>query len=444
MANYDITTAAARLEFDTVDNGSNSCYPIDSNHFINFYQGSDSDGYVEVFTVNTTTWEVATAAARLEFDTVNNSTNSCYKVDTNHFINFYGGSDSDGYVEIFAVDTTTWAVTTTSARLEFDTVSGSAHSCYKVDVNHFINFWQGSDGDGYTQVFTVDTTTWAVTTAAASLEFDTVAGSFNSCYQIDSNHFINFWGGSDGDNFAQVFTVNTTTWAVSTANATLEFDTIGGPGNKCFQVDANHFINFYSGSDSDGYVEVFTVNTTTWAITTANTRLEFDTVLNGGSSCYRIDTTHFINFWAGSDSDGFVQAFTVDTTTWAVTTTAAALEFDTVGGQTPSCYQIDTAHYINFWQGESSDGFVQVFTVEVPSSAQTTVGLRIQDKMNILAGTTGRSVIDCLNIINSASDTSEQDAFNRWAGTTGLRKQDAANVKAGTTGLRIQDCVNLI
>lgn len=75
-----------------------------------------------------------------------------------------------------------------------------------------------------------------------------------------------------------------------------------------------------------------------------------------------------------------------------------------------------------------------------------TVGLTIQWKLNILAGTPGenRSILQCLNTLNGADDASEQDAWNRWAGTTGLRKQDAANVKASTVGLRIQDCVNLI
>lgn len=73
-----------------------------------------------------------------------------------------------------------------------------------------------------------------------------------------------------------------------------------------------------------------------------------------------------------------------------------------------------------------------------------TNGLRIQDKLNILASTTSRPVLDCLNILNSASDQSEQVAFNRWASTTGLRKQDALNVKAGTSQRSSQDCINLI
>jgi len=110
-------------------------------------------------------------------------------------------------------------------------------------------------------------------------------------------------------------------------------------------------------------------------------------------------------------------------------------------------WSVDTAG--TYPSGQFYDGTTPAGTADrnfriLSASSQTTEGLRIQDKFNILAGTTGRSIIDCLNIINGASDVSEQDAYNRWAGTTGLRKQDCANIKAGTTGLRIQDCLNLL
>ena len=75
-----------------------------------------------------------------------------------------------------------------------------------------------------------------------------------------------------------------------------------------------------------------------------------------------------------------------------------------------------------------------------------TVGLRIQDKLNILAGTTGLREAEALRVLNTrtAFTDNTQEGWNRYAGTTGLRSQDAANVKAGTVGLRIQDCVNKI
>ena len=378
MAEWAVTTAGARLEFDTLNATYNSCYKIDSNHFINFWGGDlagdfISEGYVQVFTVNTSTWGVTTAAEKLQFDTGHTTYRDCYQVDANHFINFWSGEGSDGYVQVFTVNTSTWAVTTAANRLEFDATNGQYNSCYQIDSNHFINFWAGSGIDGYVQVFTVNTSTWAVTTAAATLEFDTVNGTDNSCYKIDANHFINFWSGEGIDGYVQIFTVNTSTWAVTTAGARLEFDTLNATYNSCYQIDSNHFINFWAGDGTDGFVQVFAVNTSTWAVTTANARLEFDTVNGAHNSCYQIDSNHFINFWAGEGTDGYVQVFTVNTSTWAVTTANASLEFDTVNNASNSCYQIDSNHFINFWAGTDSDGFVQVFAVELPATGGTTV-----------------------------------------------------------------------
>ena len=112
------------------------------------------------------TWDVTTAGVSLEFDTVNGTYNSCYQIDTNHFINFYAGSGDDGYVQVFEVNTTTWAVTTAAASLEFDMVNGTFNSCYQVDTNHFINFWYGVNLDGYVQVFTVELPVVTTTTTA--------------------------------------------------------------------------------------------------------------------------------------------------------------------------------------------------------------------------------------------------------------------------------------
>ena len=169
MVNYDVTTAAGSLEFDTQDCGWNCCYPIDSNHYINFWQWVSSDWYVQVFEINTSTRAVTTAGASLEFDTINWTKNSCYPIDSNHYISFWQWSDTDWYVQVFEVNTSTRAVTTAAASLEFDTVNNSWNSCYPIDINHYINFYSWSDGDWYVEVFEVNTSTRAVTTTNTCL-----------------------------------------------------------------------------------------------------------------------------------------------------------------------------------------------------------------------------------------------------------------------------------
>lgn len=49
-----------------------------------------------------------------------------------------------------------WDVKTANSSLDFDTRSSSYHSCAKIDTNHFINFWRGVNGNGFAQTFTVE------------------------------------------------------------------------------------------------------------------------------------------------------------------------------------------------------------------------------------------------------------------------------------------------
>jgi len=147
--------------------------------------------------------------------------------------------------------------------LEFDTQNGNYSNCCKIDTSHFINFWLGTSSDAYVQVFTVNTSTFAVTTANTALKYFNDDISANSCFMIDSTHFINFWQDSLGiDGEVQVFAISTT-YAVTTANSALTFDAGNGNYNSCQQIDANHFIVFYAGTDVDGFAVVITVNTST-------------------------------------------------------------------------------------------------------------------------------------------------------------------------------------
>jgi len=66
-------------------------------------------------------------------------------------------------------------------------------SCYKIDTNHVINVhYEGSSLDGYATVLAINTSTFAITTASTPFKFEAGQAQYNSCYQIDATHFINF------------------------------------------------------------------------------------------------------------------------------------------------------------------------------------------------------------------------------------------------------------
>jgi len=369
MANWEITTANNSLEFDTTQAQYNRCEQVDENHFINFWYGVDNDAFTQIFEVNTATWAVTTAAAWLEF---NNSyqQGGVEKIDTNHFIDVFSGLASDGYAQVVEVDTSTWVVTTASAVFEWRITDAYYIHTVKVDDNHIMVMHADAAMNGVSQILEINTSNWVVTTAGDPFQFD-ASGQYlgGDTMPVDENHFINVFSGAGDDGFAVILEVNTSTWAISTAAAPLEYDTARGNYPTIGQVDTNHFVTFYRGTaGDDGIAQVLEVNTSTWAITTTNTPLEYDTTDFYGGHNTKIDTNHFVLFWTGAGEDGFAQTFEVNTTTWAVTTAAASLEYDTQNGINPASFLIDESHIINFWNGSADkDGFVQVFEVDVPT-----------------------------------------------------------------------------
>jgi len=368
---YDISTANSPLEFNTRNSAFSSAFKIDTNHFINFWRGIDGDWFAQTFEVNTNTWVVTTVSTTLEFDTQLSYYNSCCQIDSNHFVNFWLWLLGNAYTQVFEVNTSTWAITTSWASLKFDWSNNwvwTYHACHIIDSNHVINVWRGwvtGWNDWVAQVFEINTSTWAITTAWASFKFDWTDDNFmNTIKNIDENHFIVcYTNQTDTDWKVVILEINTSTWAVTTTSI-LVHNWNWWAYNSMSEIDSNHFIDFYSTWWTIwSYAQVFEVNTSTWAVTTASERFKIDTQNNTYNSAFKIDTNHFINYWRGIDGDWFAQTFEVNTNTWVVTTVSTTLEFDTQNNAFNSAFKIDTTHYINFWTGAGDDWFVQVFTV---------------------------------------------------------------------------------
>lgn len=383
MANWDVTTAATPLTYTAYYTflSKPGIVLVDSNHVLVTHGDSSGDGIAQVFTVNTSTWAVTTANTSLEFDTADCDYVDLVAIDTNHFLNVWTGPGSDGWAQVLTVNTTTWAVTTANASLEFDTAQGTYVQAEKIDDNHFMVVWAGNGNDGFAQVFTVNTTTWAVTTAADRQEWNASNSTYNSTVKVDTNHFMVVSAQLASDGFAQVLTVNTTTWAVTTSAAAFEFDTQDIYFSSVIEVDPTHYLVFWqTANQTQKNAQVLTVNTTTWAVTTAAALTSIDP--DAGSSIYdmenlvQIDTNHFLSaytYTTGSlTNPAYNEVFEVNTTTWAVSTVGAKLAVDASENYYSSNFglaKIDTSHYFMIWISAANDlGRAQVLNVEVPSS----------------------------------------------------------------------------
>lgn len=376
MAAYAVTTSNSLLAIST--NGTEAWPTVvlmDANHFVYVSSNNTKNTRYAVVAINTSTWAVTTTQALTAVQGNQMVGLTSAKIDDTHLI-FIGGRTADGKAQVLSYNTSTFVISTAYGDFTFDTTDQANHnSACMIDANHCINFWSSSGSDGYVQVMTINTSTWAVTTSAALLEFDTQYGIYHDCLLLDSTHCVNYWLGSSGLNL-QAFTFSTSTWAVTTSNALLLFDTSG----LCYDgeiilVDTNHILTVWRGKYVSAPMvnaQVFTVNTSTFAITTSNAVLTIDTAGTNAIpqiSISKVDTNHFLVSYADAALDGMAITLEVNTSTWAVTTSVASLEFDTRNAVYGSLIKIDTNHFANTWVGQDGTAisYSQVLQVELPA-----------------------------------------------------------------------------
>lgn len=323
-----------------------------------------------------------------ELDTLSNDF-ALGKLDDTHYIYFHD-RNGFGYTQVLGVDLTSGVVTPIGTQLLIPNGTGGAgdHSTVKIDSNHFIDFYSGTSQDGYAQVFEVNLTTWAVTAVGTPVSFDSDIALYNEATQLDSTHFVNTWTNTTASKI-QVFEVNLSTWAVTAkSTAVTVFSGYSIYKSIASLGDGLRVILFYEGTDSDGFVQVYEANSSTWALTAKSTALEFDTANGTFNSCASMgDGQHFINFWHGSDG-GHARTFEVNLSTYAVTAKGADFLFDAdgaySGGIMNNCVAVgDGQHFINFWMhGATSPAYnarSQMFEVNLTTFNITKIGSEVSN-----------------------------------------------------------------
>lgn len=373
MAKYDITAKGTKVTIETSprsypvqSNKPIDSFKIDSTHVIVFWaRYVSNNGYLcsQVFSIDSSTKQLTAIGSVNTIGYTDASDISCYQVNSTHYLIFYRGSDSDGYNAIIAVDgsyntstatTTEWAANTT---IQDNTIQ-------QVDSTHFA-VW-ATDG-GITgllgRVFAVNTSTWAVTsvtTGNKSLPYRT--GNLASC-KVDSNHFVIFFsnwnGGVNRENYGFVVEINLSTYAM-TNGSNFQISSSGQNGlyNYCAKVDSTHVILFWYGLDIDSNAagaRVFTVDTSAHTLTASGTTLSTRQIMNG---CVKVDANHVLNFYNKS-----ALVYAVNLSDWSISTVGTQVSVDTTKSYGNRPIEIDTGYYLNLWLGTSDYLYGQIFQV---------------------------------------------------------------------------------
>jgi len=349
---------------------------LDATHILFSWRGTGGLGYSQIMSADLDTGQITPVGTALTFDATLASGISMIQVDSNHFLILWQGPGSNGFAQILEVNLSTYAVTKIGSPLTVNATFATEYGVAQIDSSHFITFY--ADGTtGTAEVLAVNLGTWAVTKPGSPLVFDAAFERWNTTAAIgDGLHFINFWsGGGAGDGYAQVFLVNTGTWAITAVGTALEFDTNNASYNNCAPLgDGEHFINFWQGSGGDGTCQMFNVNPSTFAVTALSTPLVFDT----GNILYPStvasgDGEHFITFWSrsGATYNGYAQNFEVNLSTYAITKKGSEKTF---GETSTSAYNaailLDSEHILNAYSLNDGTGAATMFLIQGPITYQ--------------------------------------------------------------------------
>ena len=238
--------------------------------------------------------------------------------------------------------------------------------CVKVETT-LTNTGPGQDktftAQAYLRTNLEDANGWTIT-KETSFEFDTQKGKVPALWQIDAVHYLCAYQGDGDDGWAVVLTVDTGSWAI-TRETLFEFDVKDGRTPALSRIDSTHYLCTYEGDKSNGWAVVLTVDTGNWTIS-EETPFEFDTKDGRTPALSRIDSTHYLCTYEGDKSNGWAVVLTVDTGNWTITK-GTPFEFDTQKGMVPALSQIDAAHYLCVYQGDKDDGWAVVLTVDTGS-----------------------------------------------------------------------------
>lgn len=280
-----------------------------------FWSGTDNDGFCQNFEVDHTTGTITPLGTVLEFDVGNATEVAAMKISGSRVIAVWRGVSSDGFVQCF--DCSADSIVAYGSPLEFDTVNAENFALAQVDSTHCILFYTSTTDDGIATIFAVDGS-FTVTEPGAALTFEAGTNFGNTCASLgDGTHFINFWN-TGANTYAQVFTVNTGTWAITAEGSALGWETLASKMSTVAVGDGDHFVTtFQNTAGGDLEAQVFEVNLSTFAVTEVGTSVVYNTISTNGQELVGLgDGEHFASFYCRNVGDGYIQLLEMDPLTF--------------------------------------------------------------------------------------------------------------------------------
>lgn len=254
-----VTAIGTALEFDTTAARGMSISKVDANHFIVFYNNG-TDGIATILEVNLSTYAVTEPGSPFTFQSgASGDISSAALGDGVRFINFWS-QGGDGKAQVFLVDTGTWGISAIGSPLVLGYNTRYSSAASLGDSEHFINCFAEDGDDGTAQMFNVDPSTYAVTVVGSPFVFQTTTSVVDiaTVSMGSGEDFVSFWR-SDGDVYTQIFSVDLATFDVTGSGTPI----LASTGNLNFEaLDAINMgpynvMGFWQNADDEGQGGMF-------------------------------------------------------------------------------------------------------------------------------------------------------------------------------------------
>lgn len=312
--------------FNSYNSAATSIVRLSDTQFAVFWSGEGRDGYCRTFQVDgggaVTAW-----GSQLEYDTDAAFATAAVLMHIDgsnaRILNVWEGTNSDGFARIITVNMSTGAMTGTGTALEYDNQEGGKPAVVVLSSDKVLVTYSGLDSDLYAVVLSVNTTTWAVTIASGPVELHdgvTVGPSgMNALTLMSASPLIAVsaydTGAFSGDRYyLQMLDIDDITWAVSPRGSRVYVHANGNVAGarNIARVDDENVLLVYRerGGGSDGFAAVYNADLIGNTLT-AGTPLEYEPNTFNDFTLCDMGGNVYVSAFSGIDNDGFVVALQI-------------------------------------------------------------------------------------------------------------------------------------
>jgi hypothetical protein len=278
----------------------------------------------------------------------------------------YSSNRDDGWARTLTVNPADWSISAGSF-FEYDTKQGITPTLAKVKDNYLLCAYQGDRGDGFACVIFEKITD--TLQRNVPLEFDKTDCIHSKLSHIDTqgdtHHFLCAYFDNTSSMRTLVLTVpitDTTMQITSGPTTSFACDLVCQPA--LIRIDDTHHLCAYRGSNLRHWAVVLTVNPADWTVSTKTPFEVFPSLYAYEPALAKIDDTHYLYALSSNIGQGCVAVLTVNTSNWTITkdTPYDYYQFSDAAVSLDLC-QIDSTRFLCAYRGGGNIGIVTVLTV---------------------------------------------------------------------------------